>query len=421
MTTEQPAAHGADTGAAPSPLRRPSVDGSDRGDNSTAALVLPRADQPAAPALRPETVQPALTGPPAPSGEAAAAADRALSPEAAAMVTAGLADNTTRAYTRHWATFTRWCELTGRTPLPATRETLAEYVHHLTGTTTQYGKPPAPGSIDAMLSCVQSAHKLAGLGCDPRLARMALRAYRKQRATHPDPALRHRVRRAPEIDVTALRAMITAIGDAADAGRIHPLRAERDQLVLVLGFAMMGRRSEVAALDIEDLTFTTRGLVIKVRKSKTDQDAVGNEVIIKHGRRPQTDPVALVRDWVSRLAEPTQTKPAITSGPLLRGIDKHGRLGGTPGYAAPGPNTGRIDDETLNDIVRDAAIRADLDNAAAYTFHGLRAGAATSAAEAGAAPSTIQEHGRWTSLAMVFRYWRRGSAWANNALDDVGL
>lgn len=417
MTTEQPAAYDADT-AAPSPFRLSSAGGPDHGGDGTAALVLPGGAPSSAPVLRPDTVRPALTGPPTPSGEATFAPDRSLSPEAAAMVTAGLADNTTRAYTRHWATFTRWCELTGRSPLPATRETLAEYVHHLTGTTTQYGKPPAPGSIDAMLSCVQSAHKLAGLDCDPRLARMALRAYRKQRTTHPDPALRHRVRRAPEIDVNALRAMITALGDAADAGEIHPLRAERDQIVLVLGFAMMGRRSEVSALDIEDLTFTTRGLVIRVRQSKTDQDAVGSEVIIKHGRRPQTDPVALLRTWVARLGD---AEPPIISGPLLRGIDKHGRLGGTPGYAAPGPNTGRIDDETLNGIVRDAAIRAELDNATAHTFHGLRAGAATSAAEAGAAPSTIQEHGRWTSLSMVFRYWRRGSAWANNALDDVGL
>lgn len=179
----------------------------------------------------------------------------------------------------------------------------------------------------------------------------------------------------------------------------------------------MGRRSEVAALDFEDLTLTGRGLVVKVRRSKTDQDAVGSEVILKHGRRPQTDPDALLRAWVARLAD---AEPPITGGPLLRGIDKQGRLAGTPGYAASGPNTGRIDDETVNGVVRDAAIRADLDNAA-HTFHGLRAATSAAEAGAGAAPSTIQEHGRWTSLAMVFRYWRRGSAWANNALDDVGL
>ncbi|MBT2212157.1 tyrosine-type recombinase/integrase [Actinomadura sp. NEAU-AAG7] len=340
--------------------------------------------------------------------------DHGLSPAAAARVMAGLADNTSRAYTRHWATFTRWCELTGRTALPATRETLAEYMHHLTGTTTQYGRPPAPSTIDAMLSCVQSAHKLAGHDCDARLARMALRAYRRERASDPDPARRYRARRAPEIDLGGLRAMIDAIGSAAEAHRISPLRAERDQAVLVLGFAMMGRRSEVAALDIEDLTFTGRGLIVGVRRSKSDQDAIGREVILKPGRRPQTDPVALLRSWVATL-----DAHGITSGPLLRGIDRHDHLAGTSGYAGRG--AGRISDETLNTIVRDAARRADLDDAARYTFHGLRAGAATAAAESGAAPSTIQEHGRWNSLAMVFRYWRRGSAWANNALDDVGL
>jgi hypothetical protein len=149
------------------------------------------ADRPppdAAPQPRHEAV---LTGTPLPSRSGRQSLDQVLSPEAAARVAAGLAANTTRAYTRHWATFTRWCELTGRTPLPATRETLAEYVHHLAGnTTTQYGKPPAPSTVDTMLSCVQAAHKLAGLDCDARLARTALRAYRQERVKHPDPELR---------------------------------------------------------------------------------------------------------------------------------------------------------------------------------------------------------------------------------------
>lgn len=340
--------------------------------------------------------------------------DRMLSPEAAARVGAGLADNTTRAYERHWATFVRWCELSGRTALPATRETLAEYVHHLTGRVTQYGKPPAPTTIDTMLSCVQSAHKLAGFDCDARLARMALRAYRRERAKHPDPARRYKPRRAPEIDVDALRAMIKAIAAAVAAGGLDPLRAERDQLVLVLGFAMMGRRSEVAALDIEDLDFSERGLTITIRFSKTDQDAAGTEVRLKRGRRAGTCPVRLAQSWLTTLAE-----RGITTGPLLRGIDKHGNLAGAGRFAGRG--SGRIDDETLNAILRSAAVRAELDNAASCTFHGLRAGGATSAAESGAAPSTIQEHGRWSSLSMVFVYWRHGTAWTNNALDNVEL
>src|SRR5256885_12400599 len=70
--------------------------------------------------------------------------DHQLSEEAAALVARGLAGNTRAAYERHWAPFERWCHLRGRTALPATAETLAEYVHHLTGTTTQYGGPPSP-------------------------------------------------------------------------------------------------------------------------------------------------------------------------------------------------------------------------------------------------------------------------------------
>jgi hypothetical protein len=71
--------------------------------------------------------------------------------------------------------------------------------------------------------------------------------------------------------------------------------------------------------------------------------------------------------------------------------------------------------------VGDAAIRADLDNTAVHTFHGLRAGRHLRRRRRRRALHHPGTRDGWTILAMVFRYWRRGSAWANNALDDVGL
>jgi integrase len=178
---------------------------------------------------------------------------------------------------------------------------------------------------------------------------------------------------------------------------------------------MFGRRSEVAGLDIGDLTFSDRGLTVTVRISKADQDAVGATVQIKYGTHLETCPVRLAQAWIATLAA-----REITDGPLLRGIDRHGRLAGTPNYAGRS-HTGRISGQALNDIVRDTAVRAELKGAEDYTFHGLRAGGATSASEAGAAPSTVGNHGRWKGLLMVMHYWRTGDAWRNNALDGVGL
>ncbi|MBO3752123.1 hypothetical protein J5X84_39180 [Streptosporangiaceae bacterium NEAU-GS5] len=45
--------------------------------------------------------------------------------------------------------------------------------------------------------------------------------------------------------------MVTALPDAIATGR-------RDRAVLVLGFALMGRRSEICEVDIADLTFHRR-------------------------------------------------------------------------------------------------------------------------------------------------------------------
>jgi hypothetical protein len=73
--------------------------------------------------------------------------DRHLSDDAAALVARGLAGETPAAYERHWGPFERWCRLRGRTALAASAETLAEYVHHLTKTTTQYGGAPSPSQF----------------------------------------------------------------------------------------------------------------------------------------------------------------------------------------------------------------------------------------------------------------------------------
>lgn len=335
---------------------------------------------------------------------AGAGRDLTLSAAAAARVAGGLAANTRRAYSADWTAFENWCADHGRTALPASAATLAEYVTHLAAAPTRHGTPPAPATIDRVLGCVQSRHRLAGLICDARVARMALRDYRRERA-----AAGARVRKAPPIDVPTLRRLV----DATDPGT---LVGRRDRLILVLGFAMMGRRSEVAALDIGDLMMTADGLQVTVRLSKTDRDALGATVAIPYGSHRDTCPVRLTQSWLAVLAE-----HGVTAGPLLRAIDRHGRFAGSEGYAgrARGP---RMSGDGLNRIVRRAAERAGLPAAQTYTFHGLRAGGATSAARAGAPVSAIQAHGRWAEGSpVVHGYIRAGDQWRDNPMRGVGL
>jgi hypothetical protein len=55
-------------------------------------------------------------------------------------------------------------------------------------------------------------------------------------------------------------------------------------------------RSELVALETEDLNFTDDGLEELLRRSKTDQEGVGRKVGIPYGGRPRMCPVRAVQD-----------------------------------------------------------------------------------------------------------------------------
>ena len=184
------------------------------------------------------------------------------------------------------------------------------------------------------------------------------------------------------------------------------LAGQRDRALLVLGFSMMARRSELAALRIGDVRFTDDGLTVLVRSSKTDQDAAGAEVHIPHGVHPDTDPVRVTRAWLDALAE-----HQVTEGPLLRRINRWGQLqdGGMSGAA-------------VNEAVQRLAVVAGLDGAADFTAHGLRAGGPTEAAKAGHPTSFIAEHGRWSKTSpQVLEYIRPVDRWRDNPMRGIGL
>ncbi len=75
----------------------------------------------------------------------------------------------------------------------------------------------------------------------------------------------------------------------------------RDRLLLVLGLALKGRRSELVALTREDVREVADGLEVTIRTSKTDKDSRGETIAIPRGSHPLTDPVAAWRNWLKVL------------------------------------------------------------------------------------------------------------------------
>ncbi|MFI6478674.1 tyrosine-type recombinase/integrase [Nonomuraea sp. NPDC050663] len=298
--------------------------------------------------------------------------------------------NTRRAYARQWSAFVAWCTAQDRQALPATGESLAEYVAQLCAA----GR--APASIEQALAAVRTMHRLSGHTGQPatEAARLVLRAYKRQRAESG-----HRAQReAPPITIDALRAMIAACDLTTVIGT-------RDRLLLVLGLALMGRRSELVALNRDDVREVADGLEVSIRTSKTDKDSRGETIALPRGTHPLTDPVAAWRDWLAVLDQ-----AALTDGRLLRRVNRHGGLG---------PSLGA---DAVNVIVRDLALRADVPSAETVTAHSLRAGGATVAYAAGVPVAVIAKHGRWAPTSpVVLRYIRAVDRWRDNAMRNVGL
>jgi hypothetical protein len=74
----------------------------------------------------------------------------------------------------------------------------------------------------------------------------------------------------------------------------------RDKAVLLVGFAGAFRRSELLAIDYGDVILTEAGLVITVRRSKTDQVGAGRDVGIPRSRKnSSTCPVAALEAWLN--------------------------------------------------------------------------------------------------------------------------
>jgi len=175
----------------------------------------------------------------------------------------------------------------------------------------------------------------------------------------------------------------------------------RDRALLLVGFAGALRRSELVGLDLEDVGFETQGLVLRLRRSKTNQEGQLEEVAVLYGSDPLTCPVRSLEAWL-RMS-------GIIGGPLFRAVDRAGRVG-------PGRLTARI----VGERVKKMGARSGLDPQG-YAAHSLRSGFATSAARANKSEAAIMRQGRWKSIPVARRYIRAGSRWHDHAGAGIGL
>jgi len=309
---------------------------------------------------------------------AIASAWEQLDDRARAYAEAARAAATLRAYAADWRIFTAWCAAHGVDALPATPHTVALFLADLEG---------RPATLRRKLAAIAVMHRAAGHDSptDHGVVRATFTGIRRERGVAPRPKT--------ALLVDELRAAVATCGER----RLDV----RDRALVLLGFAGALRRSELVGLDVADVGFEGEGLVLRLRRSKTNQEGELEEVAVLYGSDPQTCPVRALQAWIA--------SGAIVEGPLFRAVDRAGRVG-----------SGRLTARIVGERVKKIGARSGLDPQS-YAAHSLRSGFATSAARANKSEAAIMRQGRWKSIPVARRYIRAGSRWHDHAGAGIGL
>jgi integrase len=231
------------------------------------------------------------------------------------------------------------------------------------------------------VATISKAHEARGLPnpCRSEIVRATLRGIKRTRGvaqTEAKPLLREDLFR-----------VLDAMGDG--------VKAARDRALLLIGFAGGFRRSEIVGLDCDDIEPVRQGLIVTLRRSKTDQEGAGRKIGIPFGRTRHCPVLALDR-WlaISR----------IEAGPVFRPVDRHGRIASE-----------RLSGEAVSLVVKERVGAETSKDPTGFSGHSLRAGFATSAVQAGVSTLKIRSQTGHSSDAMLGRYVRDGELFVDNA------
>ena len=169
--------------------------------------------------------------------------------EVAALVEASIADNTRRAYRSDLDHFAAW----GGT-LPAEPALVASYL-------AAHAETLSVATLVRRIATVSKAHEARGLPnpCRSEIVRATLRGIKRTRGI------------AQREAKPLLREDLFRVLDAMGEG----VKDARDRALLLIGFAGGFRRSEIVGLNCDDVERVRQGLIVTLRRSKTDQEGRG--------------------------------------------------------------------------------------------------------------------------------------------------
>lgn len=271
------------------------------------------------------------------------------------------ARTTLTSYAKDIAIFEAFCRKGAIPFLPATPETLVDFI-------TEEAHRVAPATIRRRLCAIEKIHRLARLPSPvtDEDVKIAMRRVYRTRG--------RRQKQALGLD----RELLDQLLDACDP---ETLLGRRDRALLLIACDSLCRRSELVTLDMADLAPTRDGgMIAIVRRSKADQAGEGRGAFL------MPDTVICLRAWCEAAG--------IVDGPVLRGV-RNGRAKGTglcDGYVS----------QILKRIARRAGLPAE--TIAGLSGHSPRVGRAQDLSLGGSDILAIMRAGGWKTIHTVARY-----------------
>lgn len=345
------------------------------------------------------------------------------------LLRASRSPETRRAYQADWKAWTRWCELTGHIPCPAEPEALAAYLAHASQVAAPDGRPRyAPSTLSRWVAGINHFHTVAGMpapGSAPLVA--AMLAGIRRDAQRP-------VRRSAALTLDLLRRALAGIDVTTWPAAVI---GHRDRLVLLAGFTTAMRRSELAGLSVGDVTSRgPDGLLVRLRRSKTDQEGRGAIRPVPVAQNPGDCPVCAWMAWRALCRTPSRPEAMR----LIRELPLDQHLCSLPAWhpgepdaeeeALPLLRTCRHDgaispDRPMSGAAVHAVVRRRVGGAgldpARFGAHSMRAGFVTQARRGGADDAAIMRQTGHTTPAMVHVYDREDEPLRGNAVTQLGL
>lgn len=300
---------------------------------------------------------------------------------------ASLSPATKRAYQSDWAHFHAFCHRWELFELPSTPETICLYLTDMADSST------AVSTIVRRCTSITAIHRAAGYD-SPVKSDQVGRVLKGIRKTCGVPPEQSKAMSWDDLRLFVLQCDSLIIG-------------LRDAAILSMGWASALRRSELVALNIGDLEISEKGIIITIRRSKTDQEGKGSKIAIPRSKGDMC-PVAAVERWLLRRSE----SPLPPNEALFTKIGVNGR---NKWWWHCGK---RLAARMVSAIVKHYAKHAGF-SPELYSSHSLRRGLATEAGARGVPERVISRHTRHRSIKVLRSYIEDGTIWAENPLPAI--